>query len=50
MWQHNNIHKQIKVHSHLYVHMLTDEFENNALEYQYCTFEMSSVCDSRFRE
>lgn len=44
MWQHNKIHKQIKAYSHLYVHMLTDDFENNALEYRYCTFEMSSVC------
>lgn len=50
MWQHNKIHKQIKAYSHLYVHMLTDNFENDALEYQYCTFEMSSVCGSWFRE
>lgn len=47
MWQHNRIHKQIKAYSHLYVHMLTDNFENDALE---CTFEMSSVCGSWFRE
>lgn len=50
MWQHNRIHKQIKAYSHLYVHMLTDNFENDALEYRYCTFEMSSVCGSWFRE
>lgn len=49
MWQHNKIHKQIKAYSHLYVHMLTDNFENDALEYRYCTFEMSSVCGSWFR-